>query len=75
VLPTCGTSLHCPAATNATVNLFDPTVQIVGLSELTDLIPGLFVTMRAVKVPPTREVLGKLLIVGASGVALPTANG
>ena len=63
-----------PTPTKLTVRLSAPTVQTLGVHEVTDVAPSLLVLTAAVKLPPKTVLKGMLLMVGVLGVAWPTVK-
>jgi len=66
--------VHVPVPTKLTVRLSPPTVQTLGVLEVTEVTPSLLVLRVAVKPPPKTGLDGMFEIVGDIGVARPTAK-
>jgi len=66
--------VHVPVPTKLTVTLSPPTVQMLGVLDVTEVTPSLLVTTLAVKAPPKTGLDGMFEIVGGVGVASPTAK-
>jgi len=71
---TWGVRVHVPVPTKLTVKLSTPTVQTLGVDDVTEVTPSLFVTTLAVKLPPNSGPAGTFEIVGGVGVASPTSK-